>query len=122
MVNVDQQHIPPLVIGDYGYPVLRPFIEQLGIVEAQVDDFPDLRLFDCTEDEAGNLTITPKDPATIAAQEKAEANRLIQVQIETLEAEITERRKREAILGIDGAMDWLKAQDEKIAALRATLK
>jgi len=118
MVNPDSS----ATIDDIFYPRLLPFADQIGLETAEVDDFPDLRLFDCTEDEAGNLTITPKYPAIIAAQEKAEANRLILVQIESLEAEITERRKREAILLVEGAMDWLKAQDEKIAALRATLK
>lgn len=122
MVDVDKQHIPPMVIGDCAYPVLRPFMDKLGIVTAVVDDYPDLRLFDCTEDEAGNLTITPKSDEVVAEQDRQERNRLILVQIESLENAITERRKRDAILLVDGAMEWLSAQDAKIAELRKSLE
>lgn len=47
-------------------------------------------------------------------------NDLLKSQIASLEAEITDRRLREAVLGIDG--DWLKDQDAKISKLRSMLK
>jgi hypothetical protein len=109
------------VNGIFYNPLLPGDRKLAGIEEAQVDDFPDLRLFDCTEDVAGNLTITPKDPAVIAAQELAEARRLIQVQIETLEIEITPRRIREAMLTESGKQ-WLYAKDLEISVLREQLK
>lgn len=43
----------------------------------------------------------------------------IKAQIQALEATVTQRRLREAILGTDGG--WLAAIDQQIAALRAQL-
>ena len=44
----------------------------------------------------------------------------VKQQIAALEATISERRKREAILGTDGG--WLAGIDAQIATLRAKLK
>lgn len=54
------------------------------------------------------------DPVGIPDQNEA-----IIAEISELESQITDRRIREAIIGTDGG--WLKAQDEKIAALRHKL-
>jgi len=48
------------------------------------------------------------------------ASDCIKQQIADLEAQVTDRRMREAVLGTDGG--WLKEQDAKISALRAQLK
>ena len=55
------------------------------------------------------------DPADVP-----EPNMVILDKISELEAQVTDRRIREAVLGLDGG--WLKAQDAKIAALRSQLK
>lgn len=47
------------------------------------------------------------------------ANAPIMAQIQALETQVTPRRQREAILGIDG--EWLSALDRQIAVLRARL-
>ena len=52
--------------------------------------------------------------------EKAIHNENIKQQIAALEATITDRRYREAILGIDNS--WLANVDAQIAALRAQLQ
>lgn len=46
-------------------------------------------------------------------------NEVLLSQIQTLEANVTDRRVREAVLGIDNG--WLKNLDDQIAALRAQL-
>jgi hypothetical protein len=62
-----------------------------------------------TADTEGNPVSTPAVPISLTTQQ----------QIVVLERQITPRRLREAVLGADGG--WLKAQDAKIAALRAQL-
>ena len=57
--------------------------------------------------------------------EEAEALRpkpvvTVKDQIAAIEAEITPRRLREAVLSVEGAA-WLEAKDAEIAALRAQL-
>lgn len=47
-------------------------------------------------------------------------NALIVQQIADLETTVTDRRIREAVLGIDGG--WLKGLDDQISALRSRLK
>ena len=51
---------------------------------------------------------------------KPSANELIMQQIAGLESTATERRYREAVLGIDEG--WLKNLNDEIASLRAQLK
>lgn len=57
---------------------------------------------------------TLQDPSPLSG------NDLVKGQIASLEAEITDRRLREAVLGTDGG--WLKNQDAEISALRSRLK
>ena len=69
------------------------------------------------------VDLTPEEEAQreanyIADQAQIEANRVLN-EIIALEATITPRRTREAILGTDNG--WLVAQDAAIAALRAQL-
>ena len=47
-------------------------------------------------------------------------NDLLKQQITALEAQVTERRTREAVLGIDNG--WLKGINDQIATLRTQLK
>lgn len=56
---------------------------------------------------------TLQDPSPLSG------NDLVKDQIASLEAEITDRRLREAVLGTDGG--WLKNQDAEISALRSRL-
>lgn len=65
-------------------------------------------------DEDGNLTITPAAPATV------NPNADVMQQILEIEATVTQRRLREAMLGIDDG--WLKAADDRITELRKQLK
>lgn len=69
------------------------------------------------------IDLTPEEEAQreanyIADQAQIESKRVLN-EILALEASITPRRTREAILGIDNG--WLAAQDAAIAALRAKL-
>ena len=57
--------------------------------------------------------------AVEAADLAAKPSRDAQAEINRLEAEITPRRTREAILGTDS--DWLKTQEAKIATERGKL-
>lgn len=71
------------------------------------------------EGESGNwLDLDDADPRVVAyvAQWWAESPRS---KIARLEASVTDRRLREAVLGIDGG--WLKGVSDQIATLRATL-
>jgi hypothetical protein len=71
----------------------------------------------------GNTPFTAEEEIEWAAQvlehEKEQPKILIKAKIAAIEATITLRRTREAILGIDGS--WLKEQEAAIAALRAQL-
>jgi hypothetical protein len=71
----------------------------------------------------GPVPFTAEEEAEADAREAAwqagEGKRLALAQIAKLEASITERRRREAILGIDGG--WLANIDAQIATLRAQL-
>jgi len=71
----------------------------------------------------GNIPFTPEEEAARDTQEaaiEAELPKLvIKGQITMLESSITDRRQREAILGIDNG--WLAAKNAEIAALRAQL-
>jgi hypothetical protein len=69
------------------------------------------------------VDLTPEEEAQreaeyLAEQAQAEKNRILS-DIYALEASITPRRTREAILGTDNG--WLAAQEATIAALRAQL-
>jgi hypothetical protein len=88
---------------------------------------PDNQLHDDANGFALSLEAWP-DNAVIATQEQIDAINLInnppltskQIalnQIAELESTVTERRLREAILGIDGG--WLSSINAQIAALRA---
>ena len=65
-----------------------------------------------TADGGGRPVLQDQPPIT--------GNALILSQIATLEATISERRKREAILGTDNG--WLAGIEAQIAALRAQLE
>ena len=60
-------------------------------------------------------TYSETQPAPVAPS----AADQVKAQIAELEAQVTPRRMREAVLGTDGG--WLAAQDAAIAALRAKL-
>lgn len=69
---------------------------------------------DCIEGETFFDELpTPWPPALSASD-------AIKEKIAELEAQVTDRRIREAVLGVDGG--WLKEQDAKISALRSQLK
>ena len=70
-------------------------------------------LIDLTPEEE-----TALENSILSSQAQIEANRVLN-EIIALEATITPRRTREAILGTDNG--WLVAQDAAIAALRAQL-
>ena len=69
------------------------------------------------------ITFTDAEETARAAEEKAwadgKAERDIKKTIRNLEAEISPRRMREAILGTDS--DWLKNKEAEIATERAKL-
>lgn len=65
---------------------------------------------------AGSVKITDAQAAKLTAPSPAA---VLQSQIWALESSVTARRMREAALGTDEG--WLKAVDDKIAALRAKL-
>lgn len=71
----------------------------------------------------GNIPFTAEEELKWDAQETAAAQELpkllIKTEIAALEATITPRRTREAILGTDNG--WLAQQEAAIAALRAQL-
>lgn len=71
----------------------------------------------------GNIPFTEKEELEWAAEKAKFAQEapklLIKSEIAALEAEITPRRTREAILGTDNG--WLADQEAAIAALRAQL-
>ena len=71
----------------------------------------------------GNVPFTEEEELQWAAQvlkyENEQPKILIKSEIATLEATITSRRIREAILGTDNG--WLANQEAAIAALRAQL-
>lgn len=73
----------------------------------------------------GGLRLLPSDAVEITDEEAAalapapSMADLARVQIADLEATVTPRRIREAVLGIDGG--WLADLNEQIAALRAQL-
>lgn len=55
-----------------------------------------------------------------AALQQPSANQLILNQITALEASVTDRRIREAVLGVDNG--WLKNLNNQIATLRSSLQ
>ncbi len=71
----------------------------------------------------GSTPFTPEEEAEADAREAAHAAEApkiaIRSEITVLEASITQRRTREAILGTDNG--WLANVDSQIAALRAQL-
>ncbi len=71
----------------------------------------------------GNIPFTPDEELEWDAREAAHAAKapkaMIRSQIAALEAKITVRRQREAILGTDNG--WLASVDAEIAALRTQL-
>jgi hypothetical protein len=72
----------------------------------------------------GKIPFTPDEEAARDAEEAAwlsdEPKRNALRQIAAIEAGITQRRQREALLNAAGAA-WLAARDAEIAALRAQL-
>lgn len=52
--------------------------------------------------------------------DQSTSNALTLSKIAEIEASVTDRRIREAVLGIDGG--WLKALNDQVAALRAQIK
>lgn len=72
------------------------------------------RIIDYTQEEEA------AHAAAVAANAPIEARHEKNIAILALEASITERRKREAIL-TDTGKAWLAAKEAEIAALRATL-
>lgn len=73
----------------------------------------DGELVDMTADEIAARN------AEVAAELALQPQQLIKQQIQALEAQITDRRIREAILGSDSG--WLRDINNQIAALRAQL-
>jgi hypothetical protein len=72
------------------------------------------------DDAVGYWDVSGDTPVKDTDQEKADATKAgILQNIALLEAEITPRRIREAILGTDG--DWLKNKEAEIATERAKL-
>lgn len=76
----------------------------------------------CTEN--GNVPCTTEECAEIAAREMAweagRARRDALAQIAALEAQVTQRRLREAVLTPEGS-DWLENIENQIATLRGGL-
>ena len=69
----------------------------------------------------GKRIVADKDGRPVLAEPpQPSASELIKIQIAELEATITDRRIREAVLGIDNG--WLKDINDQIVTLRATLK
>jgi len=68
----------------------------------------------------GSIKIADEEAAVVQAPPPITGNALLLSQITTLEASITQRRQREAILGIDNG--WLEDVNAQIVALRAKLK
>lgn len=69
-----------------------------------------------SKDDVGNdETYSETQPGPI----EPTANQLVISQIAELEATVTDRRVREAVLGVDGG--WLKSLNDQIAGLRAKL-
>lgn len=116
----------PCIIGDVSYPHLRDVWESIGVVQAQVDDYPDTALFNVTEDEAGELTIEPKTEEQLAVN----FNSHVQQEILALENSITNRMWREDSLGSTDvnpktgmtATQTIADVDQKIVALKLTLR
>lgn len=59
---------------------------------------------------------TPEELAVIIVEN---TNEVIKSQIDVLESQVTQRRIREAVLGIDNG--WLQSLNEQIAVLRSQL-
>ena len=68
----------------------------------------------------GCIDITDAEAEILQTPPPPSADELVTQQIAALEASISERRKREAILGEDNG--WLADADTKIKSLRAKLK
>ena len=67
----------------------------------------------------GSIQITDEEYATLSAPPEPTQAQLVLAQIATLEASVTDRRIREAVLGIDNG--WLKSLNDNVATLRASL-
>ena len=65
-----------------------------------------------TYNQSGKLLEVVETPWTVADYIRA---------IQSLEAQITPRRLREAVLNVEGTKDWLETKETEIAALRAEL-
>lgn len=68
---------------------------------------------------AGCVQISDEEATRLQQPTPLNANELILSQIAGLEASVTDRRIREAVLGIDHG--WLKGINDQISALRAQL-
>lgn len=77
-----------------------------------------LYAFECEAPE--HLTEITKEEYDLANAPVINPNDLILAKIAELEASVTTRRMREALLGTDNG--WMKALDEQIATLRNGLK
>lgn len=65
------------------------------------------------------IEITEDEAATLQASKQLTGNSLTLRKIAELEATVTDRRIREAVLGIDNG--WLAGVNDQIAALRKSL-
>ena len=79
----------------------------------------DIIVFDITTGNIDERDYTTEELVAISARQPT-ANDLIMQQIADLESTVTERRYREAVLGIDNG--WLKDLNDDIASLRVQLK
>lgn len=75
-------------------------------------------IIDALTGEATEVTMTAEEVAKLQAAHAISPEQAIRKEIRALEAEITARRLREAVLGDSG---WLSAQEAKINALRGKL-
>ena len=105
--------------GEFFNPKLAEDRALAGIEAAQVAEFPDLRLFDCTEDEAGNLTITPKDPIIIAYHEQVNLNAASQRYLDSTDWYVTRFAETGVVIPADVKLERQAARDAIIKQERS---
>lgn len=92
--------------------------ELTKVIETSMPNLPDIKVTGWHLDE--NCTQVWDVLQKTEKESAEEANNEVLAEISRLEAEVTERRKREAILGNDNG--WLAKQDFLIASERKKLK